>query len=382
MEKRVNKVISAMPIWEKWTPEDLKDQMNGGIKDINTSYCRLESRKFEFSKARHAEQGTGVASPQQPVTPPIIKIKPTSLPIFNGSKRDYHRWKKDWESLQRQGEPSGSPEVRKIQLLESVDDKIFKDLRLSTYTTANEMFGVLDNRFGNNPTITLEKMPPVKGNQPRKVIDLIQSVEKALTDLTELGNSGAIKNPLVIKSIESKLPEFIKRDWVMFMVEPKNNVKSDNHFDMLLTFLKNQEDVLERLEQLKVVDKMEKPDRSDKYGKKIGLTRTTKEELEGCGVCGDSGHKNKIFFCQKFKRLSLPEKRTALEQTGAALEKTGACSKCLVCHDDAGACKETFLCRNADCKRRSSTPDHHYLLCPKGGIGRSEERKSGKDIKG
>lgn len=57
----------------------------------------------------------------------------------------------------------------------------------------------------------LEKMPHVKGNQPRKVIDLIQSVEKA--DLTELRNSGAIKNPLVIKSIESKLPDFIKRDW-------------------------------------------------------------------------------------------------------------------------------------------------------------------------
>lgn len=53
-------------------------------------------------------------------------------------------------------------------------------------------------------------MPHVKGNQLRKVIDLIQSVEKALADFTELGNSGDIKNPLVLKSIESKLPDFIK----------------------------------------------------------------------------------------------------------------------------------------------------------------------------
>lgn len=44
-------------------------------------------------------------------------------------------------------------------------------------------------------------MAPVKGNQPRKVIDVIQTVEKALADLTELGNSGAIRNPLVIKTI-------------------------------------------------------------------------------------------------------------------------------------------------------------------------------------
>ena len=77
----------------------------------------------------------------------------------------------------------------------------------------------------------------------------------------------------------------------MFMAEPKNNVNSDNHFDTLLTFLKSQEDVLERLEQLRVVERTEKPGRSDlKYGTKIGSTRTTKkEELdEVCGVCGES----------------------------------------------------------------------------------------------
>lgn len=233
LDKWVKEAMSAMSIWEDWIPEKLKDQMDGRIKDLRASNGRLQRRLSDFAKARHAYQGTGVVLLQQPVTPPIIRIKPTTLPIFTGSKRDYHRWRKDWESLQRQGEPSGSPEVKKIQLMESVEEKISKELRLSSYTTADEMFRVLDNRYGNNSTITLEileeleKTPPVKGNQPRKVIDLIQSVEKALADLTELGNSGAIKNPLVIKSIESKLPELIKRDWVMFMVDPKNNVKAE-----------------------------------------------------------------------------------------------------------------------------------------------------------
>lgn len=36
------------------------------------------------------------------------------------------------------------------------------------------------------------------------------------------------------------------------MLDPSNNVTSDNHFDTLLKFLKKQEDILERLEQLKV----------------------------------------------------------------------------------------------------------------------------------
>lgn len=260
-----------------------------------------------------------------------MRIKPTTLPIFSGSKREYHQWRRDWESLHKQGEPSGSTEVKKIQLLESVNDKISKDLRLSTYATTNDMFRVLENRYGNKSTITVEileeqeKMPHVKGNQPRKDIDLIQSVEKALADLTELGNSGALKNPFVIKSIESKLPDFIKRDWLMFMIEPRNNMTSDNHFDMLSKLLKNQEEILERLEQLKTVEKMEKPEHSDKkFDRKIASTRTTKkgEPDDVCGVCGDSGHNNKIFFCRKFKGPKLPEKKTALK-------KLGACRKCL-----------------------------------------------------
>ncbi|XP_054861306.1 uncharacterized protein LOC129347620 [Amphiprion ocellaris] len=386
LDKRVKEAISAMSTWERWIPAELKDELDGRVKDVRASYYSLELRKADFATARmRDEKLTGVKLPPQLATPtPMVRIQPITLPIFNGNKREYHRWRKDWESLQKQGEPSGSIEVKKIQLLESVDDKISKDLRLSTYTTANDMFRVLENRYGNKLTITveileeLEKMPHVKGNQPRKVIDLIQSVEKALADLTELGNSGAIKNPLVVKSIESKLPDFIKRDWLMFMVEPRNNVTSDNHFDMLLKFLKSQEEILERLEQLRTVEKTEKTDRFDKkYERKIASTKTTKKEKldEVCGVCGDGGHNNKIFFCRKFKRLKLPEKK-------AVLRKLGACRKCLGCHDEDGYCRDTFLCRNKDCKRGGDAPDHHFFLCPKGEVKRGEEERSGKYSKG
>lgn len=83
----------------------------------------------------------------------------------------------------------------------------------------------------------LERICAVKGNQPRKVIELIQIVEKALSDLTDLGNTGAIKNPFVIMSIESKLPEFVKRDWLIFMIDHDNGVNPENHFEHLLKFL-------------------------------------------------------------------------------------------------------------------------------------------------
>lgn len=214
---------------------------------------------------------------------PVLKIKPTSLPKFTGFRRNFHRWRKDWERLQKQGEPTGSVEVKKFQLLDSVDERICRDLRLSTYNSAEDIFRVLQNRYGNKPTIALEiieyleMIPP--SHQPRKVIDLIQAVEKALNDLIKLESTGAIKNPLVIRSIESKLTDNMKRDWLTFMVNPTNGVTPENHFDSLLTFLKTQEDILEKLDQLGVSGKSEK---KPTYLEKKYASRVDKERRMCC----------------------------------------------------------------------------------------------------
>lgn len=116
LEKRIKEAISVMSTWERWIPVELKDELDGRVKDVRASYYRLELRRAEFATARTInEQDTGVKLlPQPAASTPIVRIKPTTLPIFNGSKREYHRWRKDWESLQKQGEPSGSSEVKKI----------------------------------------------------------------------------------------------------------------------------------------------------------------------------------------------------------------------------------------------------------------------------
>lgn len=106
---------------------------------------------------------------------------------------------------------------------------------------------MLENRYGNKSALEiieeLEKIPVLKANQPRKVINLIQTVEKALADLTELGEMSAIKNLMETKSIEGNLRDPVKKHWLVFMRNPSNNVTPENHFDSLLKFLKNQEEL-------------------------------------------------------------------------------------------------------------------------------------------
>lgn len=94
--------------------------------------------------------------------------------------RSFYRWRCDWESLQRQGEPSGSPEIKKLHRLDSLDGKIKQNLGLSNSISTDEIFRLLENRYGNKGRIAcqivedVDKFPAVKGNQPRKTIDLFR----------------------------------------------------------------------------------------------------------------------------------------------------------------------------------------------------------------
>lgn len=85
-----------------------------------------------------------------------------------------------------------------------------------------------------------EKIPAVRSHQPQKIVELIQAVEKALQDLSDLGDTGAIKNPLVTKSIESELPENLKKEWLVYVAVGPSAVFPNNRFDCQLAFLKEQ----------------------------------------------------------------------------------------------------------------------------------------------
>lgn len=76
LEKRIKEAISVMSTWERWIPVELKDELDGRVKDVSASYYRLELRRAEFATARTInEQGTGVKLlPQPAASTPIVRI--------------------------------------------------------------------------------------------------------------------------------------------------------------------------------------------------------------------------------------------------------------------------------------------------------------------
>lgn len=273
-----------------------------------------------------------------------------------------------------------------MQLLDSLDEKIKGALHLTTYNTAEDIFRVLSNRFGNRTAIAIEiveelqRMPAIKNNQPRKIVELIQAVEKALQDLIDLGDTGAIENPLVTKSIETKLPDTLKKEWLVYAADKKNAVTPENRFDSLLMFLRAQESIYEQLEHLREEEPNRRDSRPEARHARTKLTKTLGDE-GGCVVCGDDKHTKKLYFCKRFKTLNLSARK-------AAVRELGACRRCLEVHNHQSGCKPDFLCKNQGC-RNGAAPDHHYFLCPNTEVrkGAVTQRKtqlspvSGKDQK-
>ncbi len=112
-----------------------------------------------------------------------------------------------------------------------------------------------------------------------------------------------------------------------------------------------------------VIEKVERQERRSE--RNHAFTKSTKiapskysPSESACIVCGSEKHKEKIFFCKKFKELKLAEKKVILR-------KLGLCRKCLGHHDDDSKCRYMFLCRSKECKGGASA-DHHYLICPRG----------------
>lgn len=130
------------------------------------------------------------------------------------------------------------------------------ELRLLCCRDANDIFRELESRYGDKAhtaeeiVLELQSRPAVKTHQPQETLELILAVERAALDLTDLGCTDAIQNQLVIRSLESKLPDVMKREWLMCVRNPVNNVHPGNHFDRLLLFLEDQKSLVVRLEQL------------------------------------------------------------------------------------------------------------------------------------
>ncbi|KAI3364096.1 hypothetical protein L3Q82_010928 [Scortum barcoo] len=133
LEKLVHKAKEAHQNWNHWAPPAEQKDLDCCVKGLAVHLPKLVSAALIKAASIKKDTGQESISVRSIASVAAIKLKATALPKFAGNKRDYYRWRKEWEALQKQGEPTGSKEVKKFQRLDSLDEKVAKDLRLSTF---------------------------------------------------------------------------------------------------------------------------------------------------------------------------------------------------------------------------------------------------------
>ena len=276
------------------------------------------------------------------------------LPKFDGNIRSYHRFKGDFHELIL-------PKVSDCEAAFTLRQCLVGDVKeylSGCEDDVSEMFAKLDRKFGDNGKIMdmiiseIKSFPKIRENDPKAVVIFVNMVERGERDLSKLKLKDVISNPYIVSVIEAKLPKDVSLEWCRKVKKPNSDIKLDNKFVKLLTFLQTWRDALEYGASNIRTNNMEGK-RSDEFSRKSkDDSNRTDDDSVGCWHHAYIMKNHSITNCNIF--LS----KTNVEKVNTIREK-GACWNCLLVGHRGVNCPEKRKCGVNNCERF-----HHPLLHP------------------
>lgn len=101
------------------TPPAEQKDFDRRMTELEVHLPQLVWRKAAFIKAAKIKTDSEEPTDRRTAPVPAIKLKATALPKFCGNQRGYDRWIR---TSGKQGEPTGSREVEKFQMFDSIDE--------------------------------------------------------------------------------------------------------------------------------------------------------------------------------------------------------------------------------------------------------------------
>ncbi|XP_068225322.1 uncharacterized protein [Palaemon carinicauda] len=172
----------------------------------------------------------------------VLALKKLEPPKFSGSVRAFPAFVRDYERLVV-SQHGKDPYVLRIslegeprRLVEDIDD--YKRM----WDRLNEAYGnegkLIDAILGD-----IRAYKPLNDSDDRKLINLINTVEKVWLDVSNLSLTTELENTTVLTQVERLLPSVLKREWAIKVQE----LNSDK-FKNLVTFLTDHRKALEYLQ--------------------------------------------------------------------------------------------------------------------------------------
>lgn len=278
-----------------------------------------------------------------------VFLKKTPLPEFSGHRKDWPEFKSVWRELAESTISSRS--VLAYELKRSLKGKA-KEWVQNIYITKPEAYEIMWKRlcdFYDDVSACVQsaldglfKLKPVRDDDYRGLVHLVDSVESAYSQLEELTQVDVL-SMRDIDRIAELLPSSLRMLWVRQYHQLDNQTKL-KPFSNFMNFLCTERAAVARLAENKKTSTQ-----SNLVHRNSDKLKNDSKGLSTCAVHKDIKVKHTTADCRDFQKLSLDDKYQALKNVHA-------CFNCFGLHR-RDKCRSQVPCKV--CGKHG----HHYLLC-------------------
>ena len=287
-------------------------------------------------------------TPMKPDSLLGIKLEGLKFQSFDGNLRKYPKFKHDFlKHIQPLYKEEQAAFVLKSYLSIEVREEV------DNLDELVDVWARLDKKYGDEGKhidaimAEIKDAPICEEGDTEPLIQMINTIEKALRDLLRLGLEKEINNSIIVSMIEEKMPGELQKEWLKVVTGKHRLDIARNKFPSLLKLL------LEYRERMEYFSSSIRSRESWKGNVNLSQTRSNingdSTKKQRCWIHQVNGD-HPIWRCRIFEGKSPTEKIELVR-------KNNACFACLEIGHTATNCKRGFKCKQNDC----SLP-HHQLL--------------------
>ena len=248
----------------------------------------------------------------------VFKNKKMEYPKFGGSIRQYLTFKRDFQEIVETGRGYSEKELSHILRNESLSGEP-KSVVGNIYDY-KDIWRKLDDRYSDETQVVEIVTKQITGFKDigdedyESFIKFTDIIEKAHYDLSALGTTSVLNNPMTVSLILEKCPDWVQKDVTKMMT--KDKVSREKEFEYILEFMVDKRKEARKLSRLKEKRKPAKPPPSQPFKTKGNIHAASgQSERNGtatgwkCPV-GECSYKQRHMLpeCRAFKKLSVDEK--------------------------------------------------------------------------
>lgn len=265
----------------------------------------------------------------------VFRNKKMEYPKFGGNIRQYITFKRDFKDIVETGRGYSDTELSHILRNESLSGEP-KSVVGNIYNYA-EIWKKLDDRYCDETQVVeivtkqITGFKEIADDDYESFIKYVDIVEKAHFDLSALGSTSVLSNPITVSLILEKCPDWVQKDVMKTMTKEK--IPQEKEFEYILEIMVGKRKEARKLSRFKENRKPPKPPPQQQFKQRGNVHAASDQDQDSTESSGSGpGWKCFVKDCRYKPRHLLPEcrafKKLAVNEKGKIVLNKKLCCLC------------------------------------------------------